>query len=121
MATSSLLSASPSRDVYELLNADLGVSESRGPLYIHTARASLVLDENGICRDAFTLDGTDLTRAERCIGAQYIACIDESGVTGKPAVGAHALLIHRNGSALPAVIKTAAITSLIYADDIVEA
>ena len=57
-------------DVYELLTADLSATE-RGGMVLHTSRASIAIDESGICRDAFTLDGTELTDVERCIGAQY--------------------------------------------------
>ncbi len=108
-------------DVYELLTAELGNTNGHGALFIHTTRASLVIDEHGVCRDAFKLDGTELTDIERCIGAQYVASVDRDGVTGAPSVGGHALLVDRSAGNRPAVVKTAAITSVVFADDVIEA
>jgi hypothetical protein len=109
-------SAPRTADTYELLTADLGSTDSEHRLYIHTTRASLAIDENGICRDVFRLDGSELTQVERCIGAKYIASVDAQGVTGKPSVGGYALLVAQAG-----VIKTAAITGVVYGDDVIEA
>jgi hypothetical protein len=106
-------------EAYELLTLDLGSTNGHGALFLHTERASLVIDEDGICRDAFKLDGSDAGNLERCVGAQYIASVDDDGVTGEPAVGGHALLVERTSGGRPAVIKTAVITGVVYADDLV--
>jgi hypothetical protein len=108
-------------DAYELLTADLGSNDGDHAVFIHTTRASLALDDNGICRDVFRLDGSELTQVERCVGAQYIASVDAQGIIGKPSVGGHALLVAQAGGSPPAVIKTAAITGVVYSTDVIEA
>lgn len=110
-------------NAYELFTADLAGGDEG--LFIHTASASLQLDHTGVCRAVFTVDGGGSAATagdlERCVGAQYIASVGDDGMTGPPTVGACALLVDRTTLGPPAVIKTAAITGVVYVDDVLDA
>jgi hypothetical protein len=116
-------------NAYELFTVDVGGDPSASAkdapaqvaLCIHTARASIELDAHGICVSVFTLDGSEPRDIERCLGAQYIASVNKTGVSAKPGVGGHALFVKRSPEAPPAVLKTAAITGVVYHDDVVTA
>lgn len=108
-------------NAYELFTADLAGGGSGEGLFLHTASASLQIDATGICRAVFTLDGSEPLDLERCVGAQYVASVADDGISGTPIVGASALLVDRTTAGPPAVIKTAAITAVVYAGDLLDA
>ncbi len=62
---------------------------------VHTATCTYLLDEDGICRWTESHPGAAPPGVERCVGAQFVACLDlysEGGLVGELRVGASALL-----------------------------
>jgi hypothetical protein len=104
----------------ELLVPNLGAD---GALCLHTAQASFELDADGICQDVFTLDGSEPGDVAHCLGAQFVGSLSLEGgaISGMPQVGSRALLVDRVDGCPPALIQTAAITGIVYRDDVVEA
>jgi len=106
---------------YQLLTANLGDAIDSA-LCIHTTRASLKLDNDGICREVFTLDGSKPRDIERIVGTHYLASLadaDGTDLTSVPSVGAHALFVEL-GNGRPALIKTEQITGVVFDGDVVE-
>jgi hypothetical protein len=67
---------------------------------VHTATCSYLLDEDGICRWALAPGGPAPPAAERCVGAQFVACLDlhsEGGLVGELRIGGSALFVRREG------------------------
>ena len=58
---------------------------------------------------------------DRCVGAQYAACLDlssDEGLIPDPRVGCHALFIGRGTGARMALVKTPPLTQVVYADEV---
>jgi hypothetical protein len=67
---------------------------------VHTATCTYLLDEDGICRWTEAPAGAAPPGVERCVGAQFVACLDlgtEGGLVGELRVGASALLAREEG------------------------
>jgi hypothetical protein len=65
---------------------------------VHTATCTYLLDEDGICRWTHVPTGVAPPGAERCVGAQFVACLDlasEGGLVGELRLGAAALFVRR--------------------------
>jgi hypothetical protein len=67
---------------------------------VHTAACTYLLDDDGVCC-AITVSPAPPPGSERCIGAQFVACLDmrtEGGLVGELRLGAAALFVAaRNG------------------------
>jgi hypothetical protein len=67
---------------------------------VHTATCTYLLDEDGVCRSAVAPGGPPPPAAERCVGAQFVACLDrsaEGGLVGELRQGAAALFVRQEG------------------------
>jgi hypothetical protein len=71
---------------------------------VHTATCTYLLDDEGICQwiQARSLDPTLAAPpgTERCVGAQFVACLDlgaEGGLVGELRLGASALFARTEG------------------------
>lgn len=65
---------------------------------VHTATCTYLLDEDGICRWTHAPIGVAPPGAERCVGAQFVACLDprsEGGLVGELCIGAAALFVRQ--------------------------
>ncbi len=63
---------------------------------VHTDTCSYLLDDEGICRWVLSPTGAPVPGADRCVGAQFVACLDltsEAGLVGELAIGATALFV----------------------------
>src|SRR5689334_13246091 len=61
---------------------------------VHTRTCIYLLDDEGVCRWTLTPNGVPAPTAERCVGAQFVACLDlrvEGGLVGELMIGAAAL------------------------------
>src|SRR5262245_64488385 len=62
---------------------------------VHTRACIYLLDDDGICRWTLAPSGVPAPGAERCMGAQFVACLDlrvEGGLVGELRIGSAALL-----------------------------
>jgi len=107
------------RGVFHLLTATMrghrppGESLTEATCLIHTPRCIYALDEDGICTEVVPTTPGPVRDAQRCRGAQYVACLDmrtEEGLIAEPRVGARALFVGRGTGLRMALIKTATIT-----------
>ncbi len=68
---------------------------------VHTATCTYLLDEDGICRWAQArAGGPPPPGADRCVGAQFVACLDlraEGGLVGDMRPGGAALFVRSEG------------------------
>ncbi len=70
---------------------------------VHTATCTYLLDDDGICRWTHAPMGQVPPGAERCVGAQFVACLDmreEGGLVGELRIGASALFAREEGGRL---------------------
>jgi|HubBroStandDraft_6_1064221.scaffolds.fasta_scaffold222419_3 hypothetical protein len=61
---------------------------------VHTASCTYLLDDEGICRWTIFPGGSTAPGTDRCVGAQFVACLDlraEGGLLGELHIGASAL------------------------------
>jgi hypothetical protein len=61
---------------------------------VHTRTCIYLLDDEGICRWTLAPNGVPTPGADRCVGAQFVACLDlrvEGGLVGELMIGAAAL------------------------------
>jgi hypothetical protein len=61
---------------------------------VHTGACTYLLDEDGVCRWVLSPGGLEVSGAERCVGAQFVACLDlreAGGLVGELRLGAAAL------------------------------
>jgi len=61
---------------------------------VHTRTCIYLLDDDGICRWTLAPSGVPAPGAERCVGAQFVACLDlraEGGLVGELRIGGAAL------------------------------
>jgi hypothetical protein len=61
---------------------------------VHTRTCIYLLDDEGICRWTLAPTGVPAPGADRCVGAQFVACLDirvEGGLVGELMIGAAAL------------------------------
>ena len=71
---------------------------------VHTATCTYLLDEDGICRWAQAAGhpgGAAPPGADRCVGAQFVACVDvraEGGLVGDLRLGGSALFVRSEGA-----------------------
>ena len=81
---------------------------------VHTATCSYLLDDDGICRWALAPGGPAPPAAERCVGAQFVACLDlhsEGGLVGELRIGGSALFVRREGGRF-VLLRTLPITNV---------
>ncbi len=67
---------------------------------VHTAACTYVLDRAGVCHWVLGPNGGPAATMDRCIGAQFVACIDEHApgqLVGELRVGATALFACHDG------------------------
>jgi hypothetical protein len=67
---------------------------------VHTATCTYLLDDEGICRWTHASAGVAAAGTERCVGAQFVACLDlgaEGGLVGELRLGGSALFARREG------------------------
>jgi len=67
---------------------------------VHTGTCTYLLDDDGVCRWTQSPTGQPVPGAERCLGAQFVACLDLSapgGLVGELRVGAAALFARLEG------------------------
>jgi hypothetical protein len=61
---------------------------------VYTTTCTYLLDEEGVCRWVMAPSGTVPPEADRCVGAQFVGCLDlrvVGGLVGELLVGAHML------------------------------
>ena len=95
-------------------------SESDAACVLVTTSARYELDEDGMCRAVSPLDGVITKGAERCIGAQYVACLHGSAdglLAGEPLCGGYALFIGRGTGSRMALLKTQRIKAEQWPED----
>ena len=89
---------------------------------VHTATCCYLLDDEGICRWALGPGGPAPPPADRCVGAQFVACLDlqaEGGLVGELRLGAAALFVRREGGRF-ALLRTLPITHVELSPPAVE-
>jgi hypothetical protein len=67
---------------------------------VHTRSCTYLLDEDGVCRSTLSPTGTVVPGSERCVGAQFVACLDlavAGGLVGELRIGAAALFAQHEG------------------------
>jgi hypothetical protein len=67
---------------------------------VHTATCTYLLDDEGVCLWALAPGGPPPPGAERCVGAQFVACLDVTaagGLVGEIRPGATLLFVRREG------------------------
>lgn len=92
--------------------------------FIHTEAAIFAIDEDGVCCYVTSLTGTVPRNANRCRGAEYVACLDlssEEGLVADPRVGATGLFVGRGASQKMALLRTGPITRVEFVEDMVDA
>lgn len=65
---------------------------------VHTHTCTYLLDDAGVCRWIVAARGAVPSHIQRCIGAQFVACLDlahEGGLIGELCAGARALFVGR--------------------------
>ena len=109
------------RGVYEILTTTMrghqrpDVGAAGATWFIHTARCTYALDDDGFCREVIPAGDGPLRDVHRCHGAQFVACLDmrtDQGLVAEPRVGARALFVGRGTGLRMALIKTAEITAV---------
>lgn len=68
---------------------------------VHTRTCTYLLDDGGVCRWVMSRQGAVPDHVQRCIGAQFVACLDvetPGGLLGDLRVGSHALFVHHEGT-----------------------
>ena len=61
---------------------------------VYTTTCTYLLDDEGVCRWVMAPSGTVPPEADRCVGAQFVGCLDlrvVGGLVGELLVGAHML------------------------------
>jgi hypothetical protein len=82
----------------------------------HTASCTFLMDADGVCRWVIARPGATgevLARAQRCVGAQYVASLDlgtAGGLVQLPQVGA-ALLFARSEDGRVVLVRTGTVTA----------
>jgi hypothetical protein len=70
---------------------------------VHTATCTYMLDEDGVCRWTHAPLGVVPPGSARCVGAQFVACLDlsaEGGLVGELRLEAAALFVRQEGDRL---------------------
>jgi len=78
---------------------------------VHTRTCTYLLDDDGVCLWTLSPGGRAAPGADRCVGAQFVACLDLSvpgGLVGELVVGGAALFAHRENERL-VLLRTLAI------------
>ena len=81
---------------------------------VHTRTCTYLLDEDGVC--GWVLSPTGDQTQDRCIGAQFVACLDlreQGGLVGELRIGAAGLFARREGGRM-VLLKTSAIEHVEY-------
>jgi hypothetical protein len=69
---------------------------------VHTSTCTYLLDEDGVCRWVMSPTGTIPADGQRCVGAQFVACLDlrvVGGLVGELLLGASVLFVRRDEEA----------------------
>lgn len=93
--------------------------------FIHTEAAIFAIDEDGVCCYVTSVTGAVPRNANRCRGAEYVACLDlasEDGLVADPRIGGTGLFVGRGASQKMALLRTGPITRVQFVedDDVVE-
>ncbi len=87
-------------------------------VFIFTDGCIYALDDDGFCLEILPLQQTLPEGVTRCLGAQYVACLMESGaqagLAGQPTKGGRALFVGRGTGQKMALLRTGPITSVEY-------
>ncbi len=89
--------------------------------FIHTEAAIFAIDEDGVCAYVTSQSGEVPRNANRCRGAEYVACLDlctEEGLVADPRVGGSALFVGRGASQKMALLRSGVITNVVFVDDV---
>jgi hypothetical protein len=81
---------------------------------VHTRTCTYLLDEEGVC--GWVLSPSGDQAQDRCIGAQFVACLDlreQGGLVGELRVGASGLFARREGGRF-VLLKTSVIERVDY-------
>jgi hypothetical protein len=81
---------------------------------VHTRTCTYLLDEEGVC--GWVLSPSGGQAQDRCIGAQFVACLDlqeQGGLVGELRVGAAGLFARREGGRF-VLLKTSTIEQVEY-------
>jgi hypothetical protein len=88
--------------------------------FIHTDAAIFAIDEDGVCCYVTSATGEVPRNANRCRGAEYVACLDlttSEGLVADPRIGATGLFVGRGASQKSALLRTGPITRVEFVDD----
>lgn len=88
--------------------------------FIHTDAAIFAIDEDGVCCYVTSATGEVPRSANRCRGAEYVACLDltsEEGLVADPRVGATGLFVGRGATQRSALLRTGPITRVEFVED----
>jgi hypothetical protein len=88
---------------------------------VHTRRCTYLLDEDGVCRWIVSATGMVPPDVRRCVGAQFVACLDvraPGGLVGELRIGATALFVapSEDGSQRLVLLRTAPIQHVEFRD-----
>lgn len=83
---------------------------------VHTTTCTYLLDDDGVCRWTLSPGGLAAPGTDRCVGAQFVACLDLSvpgGLVGELVVGGAALFAHLENGRL-VLLRTLPIERVEY-------
>ena len=83
---------------------------------VHTTTCTYLLDDDGVCRWTLAPGGLAAPGTDRCVGAQFVACLDLSvpgGLVGELVVGGAALFAHLENGRL-VLLRTPPIQRVEY-------
>ncbi len=79
---------------------------------VHTRTCTYLLDEDGVCRWIISPTGMVPPEVRRCVGAQFVACLDGTcpgGLVGELRLGANALFVRADEQGKLLLLRTAAL------------
>jgi hypothetical protein len=85
---------------------------------VQTRTCTYLLDEEGICQRALSATAVQTTDAARCVGAQFVACLDlaaAGGLVGELRIGA-AVLFARSENGRLVLLRTGPIEKVEHRD-----
>jgi hypothetical protein len=90
---------------------------------VHTMTCTYLLDDDGVCRWTLSPSGLAAPGTDRCVGAQFVACLDLSapgGLVGELVVGGAALFARSENGRL-VLLRTLSIERVEYRPGPIEA
>jgi hypothetical protein len=88
--------------------------------FIHTDAAIFAIDDDGVCCYVTSVSGEVPRNANRCRGAEYVACLDlasSDGLVAEPRIGSTGLFVGRGATQKMALLRTGPITAVEYVDE----